>query len=88
VANTKSAVKRARTSEERRLRNRQVKSRVRTAVRRFNDALTAGNLEKAQAALQHAISTIDRATSKGVIHRNTAARKKSRLVAMLHKTEA
>lgn len=78
MANIKSAIKRARTSEQRRLRNKQVKSRMRSAIRRFVDAVEsdAGDLE---ARLNEAVSMIDRAVTKGIVHKNQAARKKSQL---------
>jgi len=78
VANTKSALKRIRTTAKRRLRNRTVKSSVRAAVRKFNDLTTAP-------ALRTAMSALDKAVSKGVLHRNTAARKKSRLAQKLNR---
>jgi small subunit ribosomal protein S20 len=77
MANTKSAEKRARTSLKRNLRNRMVKSRVRTFVRSFTQ-------EQTPETLRAAISEIDRAVIKGVMHRNTAARKKSRLTRRLN----
>ena len=81
MANTKSAVKRIRISAERNLRNRMVKSSVRTAVRKFNDLSTVESLRTA-------ISTLDKAVRKGVLHRNTASRKKSRLTLKLNKLTA
>ncbi|KAF0197751.1 MAG: small subunit ribosomal protein S20 [Bacillota bacterium] len=77
MANTKSALKRIKTSIKRNLRNRQVKSSVRTAVRKFQDNATVDSLRSA-------ISALDKAVSKGVLHRNTAARKKSRLTLKLN----
>jgi len=78
VANTSSALKRMRQNERRRLRNRTVRSRVRTAVKTARTALgTAGS--DARAAVTDAIRALDKAVTKGVIHRNTAARKKSAL---------
>lgn len=79
MANTKSAVKRAKTSEKRRLRNKQVKSRVRTVIRRFRESLREGDEQLVEERLRNAISALDRAVSKGVLHRNSAARKKSQL---------
>jgi small subunit ribosomal protein S20 len=78
VANTKSAIKRMRQSERRRLRNRTIRSRVRTAVKAARTAVANPGPE-AVAAVGQAIRELDRAVSKGVIHRNTAARKKSAL---------
>ncbi|MDP3486664.1 MAG: 30S ribosomal protein S20 [Bacillota bacterium] len=77
MANTRSALKRIKTSLKRNLRNRMVKSSVRTAVRKFQDSV---NVE----SLRGAISALDKAVSKGVFHRNTAARKKSRLTLKLN----
>ncbi len=82
MANTKSAVKRARQSQERNLRNRRYKSGIRTAVRKFEAAL--GN-EGAEEAMRDAVRQLDRAASKGVIHPNAARRKKSRLARDLHR---
>jgi small subunit ribosomal protein S20 len=79
VANTKSAIKRMRQSERRRLRNRAVRSKVRTAVKL---ARTAGGAE-ARTTIAEAIRILDKAVSKGVVHRNTAARKKSALARRL-----
>lgn len=81
MANTKSAIKRARQNLERRARNRQVLSRSRTAVRRADRLIAEGDAEQAAEAVRVAISMIDRAAQKGVIHANQAARRKSRLMA-------
>jgi small subunit ribosomal protein S20 len=82
LANTKSALKRMRQSEKRRVRNRTVRSRVRTAVKTARTALETTGAD-ARAAVLEAIRTLDKAVSKGVIHRNTAARKKSALARRL-----
>ena len=82
MANTKSAIKHIKTSEERRLRNRAVKSSARTFVKRARVAITTGS-EDSAAAITAAISALDRAAQKGVIHRNNAARRKSRLLKLL-----
>ena len=79
MANTKSAIKRMRQNERRRARNRAVRSRMRTFVKRANTAIVAGE-EDAAEAVRAAISELDRAAQKGVIHRNNAARRKSRLM--------
>jgi small subunit ribosomal protein S20 len=77
VANIKSQIKRVKTNEKRRMRNKSVRSSVRTAVRKFREAVEAGNTEEA-ATLQRAASrALDKAASKGVIHRNQAANRKS-----------
>jgi small subunit ribosomal protein S20 len=82
VANTKSAIKRMRQSEKRRLRNRTVRSRVRTALKTARTAVATPGGD-ARAAVLEAIRTLDKAVTKGVIHRNTAARKKSALARRL-----
>lgn len=79
MANTKSALKRMRQSEKRRVRNRIIRSQVRTAVK---SARTAG-ADGLRTAVAEAIRALDRAVTKGVIHRNTAARKKSALARRL-----
>lgn len=75
----KSAIKRVRQAAKRRSHNLQVKRAIHRDVRLFEDALAAGDAGKTQAALQEAISEIDRAVKKGTLHRNTAARRKSQL---------
>jgi small subunit ribosomal protein S20 len=75
VANIKSQLKRIKTNEKARLRNKSVKSSLKTAVRRFREAADAG--EQAITAMQHASRQLDKAASKGVIHANQAANKKS-----------
>jgi len=81
VANIKSQMKRIKTNEVARQRNKAVKSSLRTAVRRFRAAADAGETEKAQAAAQQATRQLDKAVSKGVIHRNQAANRKSAIAA-------
>jgi small subunit ribosomal protein S20 len=77
VANIKSQIKRIRTNEQARLRNKSVKSSLKTAVRRFREAADSGDREAAQTALRTAARQLDKAASKGVIHANQAANKKS-----------
>jgi small subunit ribosomal protein S20 len=77
VANIKSQIKRNKTNERRRQRNVAVKSALKTAVRRFRTAADAGDAEAAASALQVASKQLDKAASKGVIHRNQAANRKS-----------
>lgn len=79
MANHKSAIKRAKQSEARRLRNRARKTRMKTAIRGLEEAISGGSSEAMQQQLQQAISIIAKTASKGVIHRNTASRKISRL---------
>jgi small subunit ribosomal protein S20 len=77
VANIKSQIKRVKTNEKRRLRNKSVKSAVRTAVRQFREAAEAGDSEKATQMQRAAARALDKAASKGVIHKNQAANRKS-----------
>ena len=79
MANNKSQEKRNRQNEKRRLANKAVRSELKTRSRRALDAAEAGDAEGARAALREAQRRIDTATSKGVLHRNTAARRKARL---------
>ena len=79
MANTRSAEKRNRQSEKRRARNQGVRTRVKTAVKKVRESLEQGELAAAQEAFLAAARVIDKASSKGVVHRNTASRKISRL---------
>ena len=80
MANIKSALKRMRQNEKRRMRNRMVRSRMRTFVRKADALIAEADKEAAEIAVKEAISEIDKAAQKGVIHRNNAARRKSRLM--------
>ncbi|MDQ3151851.1 MAG: 30S ribosomal protein S20 [Actinomycetota bacterium] len=77
MANIKSQQKRMKTNEKARLRNKSVKSSLKTAVRRFREAADAGDTARVQAELQTAGRKLDKAVSKGVIHANQAANRKS-----------
>ena len=77
MANIKSQIKRNRQNEKRRLRNKSVKSSLKTAIRKFNEAAEAGDVEKATTLMQDASRKLDKAASKGVIHSNQAANRKS-----------
>jgi small subunit ribosomal protein S20 len=77
VANIKSQIKRNRQNEARRMRNKSVKSSVKTAIRKFREAADAGDVDAAVPALRSASRLLDKAASKGVIHPNQAANKKS-----------
>ena len=88
MANHKSAIKRAKQSEDRRLRNRARKTRVKTAVKQVRTAVDNKSVEEAQAALQQAIPVIDKAASKGSLHHRAAARKISRLSKQIHALSA
>ncbi len=85
MANIKSQQKRNRTNERNRLRNKSVKSSLRTAVRAFREAAEAGEKDKAADLLVSTSRKLDKAASKGVIHKNQAAHKKSALAHALHK---
>ncbi|HJC61921.1 MAG TPA: 30S ribosomal protein S20 [Candidatus Dietzia intestinigallinarum] len=79
MANIKSQIKRNRTNERNRLRNQSVKSAVRTSIRNLRAATEAGDKERAGALLVATSRQLDKAASKGVIHQNQAANKKSAL---------
>jgi small subunit ribosomal protein S20 len=85
VANIKSQIKRNRTNEAARQRNKSVKSALKTSVRRFRAAAEAGDRDAALEAMTTASRQLDKAASKGVIHKNQAANKKS---AMAHQAGA
>ena len=84
MANNDSARKRIRTSEKRRLRNRPFRSSARTAVKKAEIAIAAGDQAVAKDAVLAATSQLDRVAQKGVIHPNNAARRKSRLMKKLN----
>jgi small subunit ribosomal protein S20 len=77
VANIKSQIKRNRQNEAARLRNKSVKSALKTAVRRFREAAESGDANKAQELARSASKMLDKAASKGVVHANQAANRKS-----------
>jgi small subunit ribosomal protein S20 len=83
VANTKSAIKRMKQSEQRRQRNRAARTTIRSTVKAARVALT-GKSPESIAVVREALKTLDRAVSRGVMHRNTAARKKSALARKLN----
>jgi small subunit ribosomal protein S20 len=85
VANIKSQQKRIKTNESARLRNKSVKSSLRTAVRAFREAADGGDKEKAAELLVATNRKLDKAAGKGVIHKNQAANKKSALARALNK---
>jgi small subunit ribosomal protein S20 len=80
LANIKSQIKRNKQNEKRRLRNRFFSGRARTVVKRARLAIEAGEKESALEATRVAISALDKAAEKGIIHKNNAARRKSRLM--------
>lgn len=79
MPNIKSAKKRVKIIEKKTLRNNMIKSGYKTAVKKFEEAVKAGNVEEAKVLLSEATRKIDQACSKGVLVKNTAARKKSNL---------
>lgn len=83
MANSPQARKRARQSEKRRSHNASLRSLVRTNIKRVVAAIESGNAEQAQAAYTKAVPVIDRMADKGIIHKNKAARHKSRLNAQI-----
>ena len=87
MANIKSAKKRILTSQKRAAANKAVKSGVKTAVKKVRLAIDANDNAAAAAAFENAKSVIDKAASKGVLHKNTASRKVSRLAAALKKVQ-
>lgn len=85
MANIKSQEKRIRTNERRRVRNKSVKSSLHTAVRAFREAAAEGDKDKAGVLLASTSRKLDKAASKGVIHKNQAANKKSALAQAFNK---
>lgn len=88
MANHKSARKRARQNEKRNLRNRAVRSTLRTAIKKFRALLASKDMEGAEAGLPGLHQTIDKAVTKGIIHKNQANRNKSRLTLALQQAKA
>lgn len=84
MPNIKPSIRSVKTDAERRAKNSAVKSQIRTATRKTVEAVEAGAVEDAKKALVQATSVIDKAASKGVLHKNTAARKKSNLTAKVN----
>ncbi len=84
MPNIKSAIKRVKVTEKKNLRNRMIKSAMRTTVKKFDVAVTSGSADEKVLSLTQ--GAIDRAASKGVIHKNAANRKKARLAKRMAKT--
>jgi small subunit ribosomal protein S20 len=84
MANHFSALKRARQTEKRTARNRANRSRLRTALRQLRESLAKGDKPAAQQVFRQAVSALDKAIQKGVLHENTASRYKSRLSVRLN----
>ena len=88
MANTKSALKRIRSSERKKARNKPVRTALKTYVRSAVTQLSAGVTEDSAEAVVRAISALDKAAGKGIIHPNQAARRKSRLMTKLNRANA
>ena len=88
LANSKSSKKRIRVSERRRERNKPLRTEARTFVKKAEVAIAGGDPEAAKAATFEAVSVLDRVADKGVIHKNNAARRKSRLLAKFNELVA
>ncbi len=86
MAHSRSAKKRIETIRKRTEQNRRVKSALRTTIRRFEEAVQGDDKEQAREKLQKALVSIDKGVSKGILHKNTAARRKSRLTKKLNTT--
>ena len=87
MANIKSQIKRNKQNEKRRVRNRVYTGRARTFVKKARASISAGGVEDARQSTLEAISALDKAAEKGVIHKNNAARRKSRLMKHLNALE-
>lgn len=88
MANNDSARKRIRVAEQKRLRNRPYRTAARTFVKKAELAIRAGDQDAAATAVGNAISMLDRVSNKGIIHRNNAARRKSRLMTKFNRLSA
>jgi small subunit ribosomal protein S20 len=88
MPNTPSAKKRQRTNEQRRVRNRAVKSAVKTQIKKVTSAMTDGKSTDVDAEFRATVKKLDKAAAKGVIHKNAAARTKSRLSARIKATKS
>lgn len=87
MANHKSALKRIRSSEKRRQRNRIVRGSTRTSIKKARLGIAGKDMAAAEAAVHEAVSALDKAAAKGVIHKNSAARRKSRLMRQLNQAK-
>lgn len=88
MPNIRSAAKRARQNLKREDRNRRIKSMLKNSIRRFEESLESGDREEARVNLDAAVRQLDKAAAKGIVHKNNAARKKSHLNRIFHKSEA
>jgi len=83
MANHKSAIKRIRQNEKRRLHNRHYRNRTRTLIKKAREAIESGDLNEARQATRKAVRDLDKLASRGVVHKRNAARRKSRLMKQL-----
>jgi small subunit ribosomal protein S20 len=88
MANIASQIKRNRQNETRRQRNKQVRSKLKTDIRRFREVAETGDVDAATEAYQRAARSLDKAASKGILHRNTAANRKSGMAKQLAKLQS
>jgi small subunit ribosomal protein S20 len=88
MATHKSAIKRHRQNLKRRIRNITIKSAIKTAIKQVKDNIASGNAEKAKASLANTVKVLDKAVSKGALHRNNASRKVSRLIVAVNSISA
>ncbi|NLN55718.1 MAG: 30S ribosomal protein S20 [Clostridiales bacterium] len=84
MPNIKSAMKRVKVTETKTLQNKMYKSALKTSIKKFKTAVQAGDKTLAQAAYTNAVSMVDKAVSKGILHENNAARKKSQYTKLLN----
>ena len=87
MPNTKSAHKQVRVSQKRKLRNQSIRSQNKTAVKKAEELIFSGKVKEAEAEVKKAISSLDKAAGKGVLHANNAARRKSRLAKKLNQAK-
>ncbi|WP_027633963.1 30S ribosomal protein S20 [Clostridium hydrogeniformans] len=88
MANIKSAQKRIKVTAAKTLRNKMVKSALKTTIKTFEAAVASNNVEEAKANFENVVKALDMASTKGIIHKNMASRKKSRLAAKLNALNA
>ena len=87
MPNIKSAIKRVKISEKKNLRNRMIKSSLRTANRKYATAIASGDAKAAAALLPVTVAAVDKAAGKGILHKNAANRRKSRMAKRLNKLQ-
>ena len=88
MANTKSAKKRIRQNAKRRERNRQYRSAARTQIKKTRTLIAEGRLDEAEVAMREAVSTLDKASQKGILHKGNTSRRKGRIMTALAKARA